>query len=74
MWEHVARQGMRVFYRRNPNKDRPEPFQVFHAHPGRNGGVIPQHMEYAKDRQAAIRKCGIHMRHWSDPRKWRDYW
>lgn len=73
-WKHPAREGMRVFFRRNANPKRPEAYQVFHAHPGKDGGVIPQPWEYAVDKRTALRKCRIHMRHWNDPRKWRDYW
>lgn len=73
-WRHKARLTMRVFIRRNANKERPEKFQVFHYHPGRDGGVILQKPDYAFTMRKALKKAAVHMRHWNDPRKWREYW
>jgi len=74
LWFHTSRKEMTVSIRTNQNKARPEPYQVFHMHPGRDGGVIPQEPEYAKTKHAAELKAGVHRRHWNDPRKWREYW
>jgi hypothetical protein len=65
-----------VFVRRNTNRAKIEKYQVFHAHPGPNGEVIPQKFEYAWTMESAMKKTKVHLRHWNDERRWasdRDY-
>ena len=68
IYTHKKDSNVIVLIRKNPT-NHPK-YLVFHSHPGPDRTIM-QEPEGALNMASARKKADMHMRHWSDPSKWK---